>query len=78
MAIRNFWVSLWSSTRKHKVETGPQGRGGEIEMTVLIRDKGEISKALKIVGTVEEENYLKLEVVECSTGKIIWEDVRER
>lgn len=59
--VRNFWVELDVDGSKTHVATGPKSSGGGFTMTVLIREKGDISnKVLKIVGIVRSDGRLQL------------------
>ena len=49
--VRNFWIELDVDGRKSRVATGPRRKDGGFEMTIYIRDLGEVASGLRVVGT---------------------------
>ena len=67
---RNFWIDLDVDGRKNSIGTGPRSKDGGFEMTILMREDGDISdKRVRIVGTssMDGENNILVEVID-STG----------
>ena len=48
--VRNFWVRADIEGREKTLAGGPVAKDGGIDMTILIRDGGEVSDAVEICG----------------------------
>ncbi len=51
--VRNFWLEGSIDGRSSKISGGPQGKDGGFELSVLMRDKGEVVEALDVRGYAE-------------------------
>lgn len=60
--VRNFWVELSVDGRQSRVGTGPRSKDGGFELTVQVRDDGDILDALHIRGYRGSNNELILSV----------------
>ena len=63
--VRNFWIEADVDGKKQSVATGPRRKDGGFDMTILMRDDGEVSrqKYLTILGRVNQTTgELKLHV----------------
>lgn len=60
--VRNFWVEL-NVDGNSPVATGPRSKDGGFELNILMRDAGQVKKALRIVGTALEDGTLELDVL---------------
>ena len=58
--VRNFWVELDVDGRKSKVAAGPVSKDGGFNLTVKMRDGGEIIKPLAVRGWVRVGGKLAL------------------
>ena len=63
--VRNFWLELDIDGRKSRVATGPVGRDGGFNMTILVRDQGDIKRAARITGRANDAGDLDLEIIPC-------------
>ena len=60
--VRNFWIELDVDGRKKKVCTGPRTANGEFEITIRVRDHGDISpEELKIWGRIDSDGTLSVD-----------------
>lgn len=58
--VRNFWLELNVDGATKRIETGPRAKDGGFELTILMRDKGSIVRALDVRGYVDREGQLRL------------------
>jgi len=62
--VRNFWIDVEVDGKPTKVGTGPRGRDGGFAATIYMREKGEVVRALEIMGSVGGNGRLVLLVTE--------------
>ena len=74
--VRNFWIEAEVDGRKTPIAFGPQGKDGGFELTVYIRNKGEVEVVLGITGWVLEDGKLCLSAVDKGNGHLNM--IRER
>ena len=53
--VRNFWVEAEVDGRKTGIAFGPQGKDGGFELTVYMRNEGEVAKAIRLEGEAHGE-----------------------
>lgn len=63
--VRNFWIEAIVDGRKTPIAFGPQGKDGGFELTVYMRDKGEVESVLSIKGALSKEDDLTL-LLDCA------------
>lgn len=74
---RNFWIEAIIDGRRTRLEGGPQGRRGEFELTVYIRDNGGVLRAMSVSGTAQLDGTLTVsaaaagDVAQSNTGRVI-------
>lgn len=61
MGIRNFWVEGHIDGRRTPISGGPQSREGGIDLTIKMRDQGEISNHVMRIEGIERAGTLQLE-----------------
>lgn len=59
--VRNFWIDLSVDGRSERVETGPRAKDGGFSLAVLMRDDGDIIRALTVRGFVDSDGSLRLQ-----------------
>lgn len=52
--VRNFWLELTVDGKTSRVETGPQSKDGGFQLTIKMRDEGDITIAASIVGVATD------------------------
>jgi len=58
--VRNFWIEAKVDGRKTPIAFGPQGKDGGFELTVHMRNKGEVERVLTMSGWVASNGMLCL------------------
>lgn len=58
--VRNFWIDLSVDGNSSRVETGPRAKDGGFNMTILIRDKGGVERAMEVSGHALSDGRLRL------------------
>lgn len=69
--VRNFWLQLSVDGRETKVETGPQSKDGGFDLEILMRNRGEIERPIRVMGIAREDGSLELLVLDRKTNKKI-------
>ena len=59
--VRNFWIELTVDGKAQRIACGPQARDGGFELTVKMRDKGDIVTALHVSGRALQDGTLQTE-----------------
>jgi hypothetical protein len=70
--VRNFWLELDVDGRS-KVATGPRSKDGGFELNVLMRDGGDVKKAVRLVGNALEDGTLELHILPFDGEDIVIE-----
>ena len=70
--VRNFWLELDVDGRS-PIATGPVSRDGGFELNVLMRDSGDIKKAVRLVGNALEDGTLELHILPFDGEDIVIE-----
>ena len=69
--VRNFWIELIVDGKKTRIATGPVRKDGGFDLTVKMRNDGEIISALSVIGRADEGKlYLRAEDPYQSTEEI--------
>lgn len=69
--VRNYFLSGRVDGVDTPIATGPKGRGGEFELTVLMRGPdGEPHNALALLGTVGDDGALNLTVLDGDGNRL--------
>lgn len=63
--VRNFWVEADIDGRRERLSGGPVARDGGFELTVYIRDRGSVRRAVEMRGYEYEDGKLRLWVREA-------------
>lgn len=58
--VRNFWIELTVDGSATRVETGPRSKDGGFELTILMRDRGGISRAMELRGYAKSDGSITL------------------
>jgi hypothetical protein len=58
--VRNFWIEINVDGASKTIATGPRNANGGFSMTIYQRDKGTVSKALRVDGRVNSRGELVL------------------
>jgi len=61
MAVRNFWLDATIDGRKTELSGGPRSKEGGFELTIYMRDRGSIRRALNVSGW-EHQGKLTLRI----------------
>lgn len=72
MSVRPFWIESLISGRKSLLSGGPQSKDGTMTTILYIRNKGDISEALKIRCYTDTEDNLRIDVIDSSNGKTVY------
>ena len=60
--VRNFWIELDVDGRS-PIATGPSSKDGGFELTIKMRDEGDVKKAVRLVGNALNDVTLELHVL---------------
>lgn len=66
MVVRNYWLEAKIDGRQTTLSGGPLSREGGFELTVYMRDEGEVTKPLRVRGYAGEGGKLTLHVADES------------
>jgi hypothetical protein len=72
--VRNFWAEVRAD---RTIGTGPRGADGTLDVSVYIRDRGEVRAAFDILGRVGPDGELRLTVTHPD-GRIIARTTADR
>ena len=61
-AVRNFWIEADVDGMSSKLAGGPKSKEGGFELTILMREEGEVSTAMHVVGFADTDGELVLKV----------------
>ena len=70
--VRNFWIELQVDGKKVPIATGPRGKDGGFVCTIRMRDNGQVTKPLTVVGRVMENGTLVLDLDGEDTNGVYW------
>jgi hypothetical protein len=65
--VRNFWIELQVDGKATKVGTGPVSKDGGFDLEILMRNRGEIERPIRIMGIAREDGSLELIVLDRKT-----------
>lgn len=51
--VRNFWIECEIDGQVRRIATGPAARSGGFSLTVFVRDRGTVRRALEIYGAAD-------------------------
>lgn len=75
--IRNFWVTLKVDGKSQTIATGPQSKSGGFELSVQMRDKGDIVRVLSVWGTERDGRLvLRAQTADGAQQDIVIETAR--
>jgi len=60
--VRNFWITLDVDGKQKRVATGPRRKDGGFDLTLYMRDKGDVVEALEIAGRADSSGGLTLSI----------------
>lgn len=63
--VRNFWITLNIDGRETQIATGPVRKDGGFNLSVKMRDEGEILTALHVTGQATKDGAL---ILRCKAG----------
>jgi hypothetical protein len=72
MAVRNFWIEANIDGHKTSLEGGPRSKDGGFNLTIYIRDRGSIARAVEVYGLAKSNGKLELTVRE--SGEVTWKE----
>ena len=75
--VRNFWMSARVDGRDTGLSSGPAGKDGGMDVTMLVRKEGSVSKGLSLIcRNVDGQN--RIIVVDDETGQEVYRKVVSR
>lgn len=66
--VRNFWITADIDGRRSPFASGPVRKDGGFDLTIKIRDGGNVVRALDIIGRADEDGDLRLIVTPAKSG----------
>jgi hypothetical protein len=69
--VRNFWITADIDGHKNHLRGGPRNKDGGIDVTIKMRDEGEVIEALRIKGFANADGTLRLIVSEPEIGDML-------
>ena len=75
--VRNFWMSARVDGRNTGIASGPTSKDGGMDVTMLVRKDGSVSKGLSLIcRNVDGEN--RILVIDDETGQEVYRKVVSR
>ena len=69
--VRNFWVDLDIDGYEKTIGAGPKSADEGFHQEIFMRDKGKVILACSIVGMVDEQGRLRLEITPETGGAFV-------
>lgn len=76
--VRNFWIEARIDGRADALVGGPVGKEGGFDLTILMRDKGEVCTdgAIEILGRAFSDGTIRLRIKLPRREDVVYETVR--
>lgn len=75
--VRNYWLDARIDGRETRLQGGPAASDGAMDITLKVRDHGEIVEALDILCRADN-GTIRIKVQHPRTGEVIHEIVTQR